>query len=320
MSKCLFVYNPNSGKSGLIKRINYIINELNTIYDEVEYKPTEYRGHATEIAKNACGKYTHLIVSGGDGTFNEIVNGVAEQEDAPIIGYLPSGTVNDISKSLKISKNLKKALQSIRDNNVFNHDIFKANEKYGIYICGAGAFTSASWDTKQKSKKFWGKVAYFFHGIHEIFNLPDFDISITDSNNTELANGKYIMLLIINSRSTAGFLLNSKANLSDGNVDVVLVKRENNKLWTYISSVVHIAKIFLFDYSLLKNNKYITKFSASEFKIKNNKRAIINVDGEKGPFGNIDFKVINQGLKIIVPSKTIKHQFKIQNKQKKKAN
>lgn len=315
MSKCLFVYNPNSGKSGLKKRINYIVNELETIYDEVEYKPTEYRGHATEIARNSCGKYSHLIVSGGDGTFNEIVNGVAEQENAPIIGYLPSGTVNDISKSLKISKNLNKALKSIRDNNVFEHDIFKANEKYGIYVCGAGAFTATSWDTTQKSKKFWGKVAYFFHGIGEIFNLPDFEIKITDHNGY-VTSGKYIMMLILNSRSTAGFLLNSKANLSDGKVDVVLIKRENKKFWSYISSIFHIAKIFLFDYKLLKNNEYITKFSASEFHLENNKRAIINIDGEKGPYGNIDFKVINKGIKIIVPSKTIKLQFKIQNKKK----
>lgn len=313
MSKCLFVYNPKSGKSGLVKRINYIINELNAIYDEVDYKPTEYAGHATKIAREACGVYTHLIISGGDGSFNEVVNGVAEQDNAPIIGYLPSGTVNDISRSLNISRNLNKALKSIRDNNIFEHDIFKANDRYGIYVCGAGAFTSTSYDTKQKSKKFLGKVAYFFNGIGELFHLQDFDIKITDKDGY-ITSGKYIMMLILNSRSTAGFKLNSKANLSDGKVDVVLVKREDKKFITYISSLLNIAKIFLFDYSLLKNNKYITKFSASEFHLENSKRAIINMDGEKGPFGNIDFKVINKGIKIIVPSKTVKQQFKIVNK------
>ncbi len=315
MSKCLFVYNPNSGKSGLLKRINYIINELNAIYDEVDYKPTEYAGHATVIARESCGKYTHLIVSGGDGSFNEIVNGVAEQENAPIIGYLPSGTVNDISRSLNIPRNLNKALKSIRDNNIFEHDIFKANNRYGIYVCGAGAFTATSYDTKQKSKKFWGKVAYFFNGVGELFHLPDFDIKITDSNGY-ITSGKYIMMLIINSRSTAGFKLNAKANLSDGKVDVVLVKRENKKFFTYMTSLFNIAKIFLFDYSILRNNKYITKFSASEFHLENSKRAIINMDGERGPYGNIDFKVINKGIKVIVPSKTIKQQFKLTNKSK----
>ena len=70
-----------------------------------------------------------------------------------------------------------------------------------------------------------------------------------------------------------------------------------------------IATIFLFDYRFLKNNKYITKFTTSEFHLENSKRAIINVDGEEGSYGNMDFKVIQQGIKIIVPSKTMKQQF-----------
>ena len=318
MSKCLFVYNPNSGKSGLIKRINYIIQELKAIYDEVDYKPTEYAGHAREIAREACGNYTHLIISGGDGTFNEIVNGLAEQENAPIVGYLPSGTVNDISRSLNIPRNLNKALKVIRDNNEFEHDIFKSNDNYGIYFCGAGAFTFTSYETKQKSKKFWGKIAYFINGMKELFNLPDFDIKITDKNGEYITDDKFIMMLILNSRSAAGFRLNSKANLSDGKVDVVLIKRKNKKFFTYLASLLAIARIFLFDYRFLKNNDFITVFSASEFHLENNKRAIINVDGEKGSYGNMDFKVINKGIKIIVPSKTIKQQFKIQNKTTKK--
>lgn len=314
-TKCLFVYNPHSGKSGLLKRVNYIIQELETIYTHVEYKPTEYAGHATVIAREACGNYTHLIVSGGDGTFNEIVNGVAEQENAPIIGYLPSGTVNDISRSLNIPRKLKKALETIRDNNVFEHDIFKSNDRYGIYFCGAGAFTFTSYQTKQSTKKIFGKIPYFINGMKEAFHLPDFKIKITDKNGY-VTSGKYIMMLIINSRSAAGFKLNSHANLSDGKVDVVLIKRENKKFFNYIASLFAIATIFLFDYRFLKNNKYITKFSTSEFHLENNKRAIINVDGEEGSYGNMDFKVINKGIKVIVPSKTIKQQFKISNDKK----
>ena len=311
---CLFVYNPNSGKSGLVNRINFIIQELQTIYDEVDYKPTEYAGHAKEIAADACGKYDRLIVSGGDGTFNEIINGIAEKENAPIIGYLPSGTVNDISRSLNIPRNLKKALKVIRDNNVFEHDIFKSNNDYGIYFCGAGAFTSTSYATKQKYKKVWGKIAYFFNCIKEVNDIQDFEITISDKNGY-ITSGKYIMMLIINSRSAAGFKMNAKANLSDGKVDIVLIKRENKKFSTYLNSLFAIAKIFLFDQSILKSNDYITKLQLSEFHLENSKRAIINIDGEQGSYGNMDFKVINKGLKIIVPSKTIKQQFKIRNKE-----
>ncbi len=316
--KCLFVYNPHSGKSGLIKRINFIIQELQAIYDEVDYIPTEYAGHAKKIAADACGKYDRLIVSGGDGTFNEIINGIAEKPDAPIVGYLPSGTVNDISRSLNIPRNLKKALKVIRDNNVYEHDIFKSNNDYGIYFCGAGAFTSTSYATKQTFKKKWGKFAYFFNCLKEVNDIEDFDIKITDKNGY-VTSGKYIMMLILNSRSAAGFKMNAKANLNDGKVDIILIKRENKKFGNYFASLCAIAKIFLIDQSVLKDNDYITKLQLSEFHLENSKRAIINIDGEQGSYGNMDFKVINKGLKIIVPSKTIKQQFKIRNSEEKTA-
>lgn len=311
--RCLFVYNPNSGKSGLVKRINYIIDELKKIYDEVEYKATERKGHAREIARDACGKYDYLIVSGGDGTFNEIVNGVAEQENQPIIGYLPSGTVNDISRSLRIPRKLKKAFRILKENNVYTHDIFKSNHDYGIYFCGAGAFTSSSYDTTQKNKKFLGKIAYFFHGMKELFHVTDFDVKISQDGTT-LAEDKYIMMIISNSRSTAGFILNSKADLSDGKVDVVLIKRKNSKFINYISSLLTIAKIFLFDIRSLKDGKKVTKLSLDDFTIHTSKRLIINVDGEKSSYGNMKFRTIKEGIKVIVPEKTIKSQEKIKNK------
>ena len=310
-TKCLFVYNPHSGKSGLIKRINHIINELKSIYDEVDYKPTEYRGHAIKIAREACGKYTHLVISGGDGTFNEIVNGIAEQENSPIIGYLPSGTINDLSRSLNIPKNLGKALNAIRNNNVFEHDIFKGNDRYGIYFCGAGTLIQTSYQTKQSTKKIWGKIPYFINGAKELFHIPDFKLKITDKHGY-VTSGKYIMMLILNSRSAAGFKLNSKANLSDGKVDVILIKRENKKFFTYLASLIAIAKIFLFDQRFIKDNNYITKLSLDEFHLEDSKRMIINIDGEQASYGNMDFKVIQKGIKIIVPSKTMKQQFKIQ--------
>ncbi len=315
--KCLFVYNPKSGKSGLLKRIEYIKEQLKQIYDEVDYKPTEYKGHATEIAKDSCGKYDYLVVSGGDGTINEIINGIAEQDNQPIIGYLPSGTVNDISRSLRIPRNLKKAIKVLRNNNVFKHDIFKSNNKYGIYFCGSGAFTGASYGTKQSSKKFFGKVAYFFHGAKELSNIPDFDVTIKDKNGNT-TSGKYVLMLIVNSRSVSGFMLNASAELNDGKVDIVLIKRKNSKFFNYISSLLTIAKVFLFDMRFLKSNKRVDVLSLDEFSLVNNKRMIINVDGEKASYGNMNFKVLNEGFSIVVPSKTIKEQFKRKYKKRSK--
>ena len=314
--KCLFVYNPNSGKSGLQKRIDYIKKQLNTIYDEVDYKPTEYKGHAEQIARDSCGKYDYLVISGGDGTVNEVVNGLAEQENAPILGYLPSGTVNDLSRSLMIPKNLKKTIEILRLNSLYYHDIFKANNRYGIYFCGSGVFTSVSYSTKQKKKKIWGKLAYFIDAIKDFDNINDFDADIITKDG-KIIGDKYIMLLIINSRSTAGFLSNKKANLSDGKVDLVFIKRENDKPFNYIKSLFTVARVFMFGVNSVKKSKDVTILNLDEFDLKISKRLIINIDGEEGTQGNIHFKVLKQNLKIIVNPKLIK---KLTKYEKKRAN
>ena len=303
--KCLFVYNPNSGKSGLQKRIDYIKKQLNTIYDEVDYKPTEYKGHAQQIASDACGKYDYLVISGGDGTVNEVVNGLAEKENAPILGYLPSGTVNDLSRSLMIPRNLKKAIAILRQNSIYHHDIFKANDRYGIYFCGSGVFTSVSYNTKQKKKKRLGKVAYFIDAIKDFSNINDFEVDIITKDGKVIGD-KYIMLLIINSRSTAGFLSNRRANLSDGKVDLVFIKRENDKPFNYIKSLFNVARVFLFGINSARKSHDVTLLNLDEFDLKISKRLIINIDGEEGTQGNIHFKVLKQHLSIIVNPKVIK--------------
>ena len=73
-------------------------------------------------------------VSADGKTINEVVNGFGENENAPILGIIPAGTVNDVAHSLHISKNLKKAVKTLVEGDVFEHDIFKVNEKYGIYV------------------------------------------------------------------------------------------------------------------------------------------------------------------------------------------
>ncbi len=304
--KCLFVYNPHSGKSGLKSRIDYIIEQLRTIYDEVDYHPTEYPGHAQKLASDACGVYDYLVISGGDGTVNEVVNGLAGKENAPVLGYLPSGTVNDLSRSLMIPRKLNKAIKTLRNNSIYHHDIFKVNNHYGIYFCGTGLFTSTSYSTNQKIKKRIGKIAYFINAAKELFTIDDFDVDLI-TKDKKIISGKYIMLLIINSRSTAGFMSNRKANLSDGNVDLVFIKREENTWFNYIKSLLTVLRVFLFGLESVKHSNRVTKLNLDQFDLKINKRLIINVDGENATRGgSVHFEVIKQGLQIIVNPKIIR--------------
>ena len=221
--KCLFVYNPNSGKGKFKKKQDFIVKKLSQKFSVVDVMQTERVGHAKEIAQSACGKYDVLVCAGGDGTLSEVVSGIAEKENRPMIGYLPAGTVNDVAHSLAIPKKLDKALDHIINGKPFAHDIFKAGDHYGIYVCCAGLFTETSYATGQSSKRKLGKL-YVYLFARKMFTTKSIPIKLTfEGGEIETSCA---MLLIANSRCVASFPVNKKASLQDGLVDIVLVKEK----------------------------------------------------------------------------------------------
>ena len=75
--KCLFVYNPNSGNGRINKYLSYVVNRLSKRFDQIDCHPTKNPQDATKIAREACGVYDYLIFAGGDGTFNEVIQGIS---------------------------------------------------------------------------------------------------------------------------------------------------------------------------------------------------------------------------------------------------
>jgi len=294
---CLFIYNPNSGKGKVKKKEKYIVEKLKTKYDIVDVAQTKYPGNAKEIALKTYNLYDTFVIAGGDGTLNEIINAVAEKENAPNIGYIPTGTVNDVAHSLKIPRNIKKAVKVILKGKVFNHDIFKCNDKYGIYVCTTGIGSEASYATKQKSKKALGKLAYFLHGATKIFKTEPLQIKLKYDDKELHKN--CALLLIINSKHVAGFTVNRKAILDDGYVDVIMIDSPKKRKFSLLS-LLRAAKLFLFGVSY-KNTKHTTYLKLKDFEIQVKSKAKINLDGEQGLKGSFKFKSINKGVKILVP-------------------
>ena len=220
--KSVFIYNPASGKGKLKEYKNYIIGKLSEKYGNVEWVETARIGDAFTFAKQYGETCDYLFVSGADGTLNEVINGVSQNDHKPVIGYIPSGTVNDVARSLGLSKNVKKAVKILLNGTTFEHDTFKVNDKFGIYVCCAGLFSKASYETKRYNKKIFGKVAYLFHGIKELFNTKPLPVEL--STETETIKENCALLLILNSRSVAGFKTNKAAKLNDGKVELVIFK------------------------------------------------------------------------------------------------
>lgn len=290
---CIFIYNPNSGKGKIAKKISYIEKQLKSKFSEVTIYATKSSEDTRLAAHNACGKYDVLVFSGGDGTFNEILCGVSPNEDRPILGYIPSGTVNDIAKNLNISKNIKKALKVVLDNNTIKHDVGLINNRYFMYVCAVGTFTGVSYRTKQHLKKRIGKVAYALDGIKDFIKPKITKVQIT-SQNKELEIA-VPLLLVLNSKSVGGIRFNKKGHLNDGLFDIILVKNGINK------GLHNIAKLFLFGIRKKSEHKHFIYLNSSDITIKVSDDTQWCVDGEAGPNGEVRIQNLHQHIEIFVP-------------------
>ena len=305
--KSIFVYNPESGKSSVVKLKDYILNKLSKKFGEIDCVATTHAGHAKELAKESIGKYDYFFIAGGDGTLHEVVNGFGSSETKPIIGYIPCGTVNDIARSIGISRNIKKSVKTIMKGKPFEHDIFRLNRRYGIYVCCTGLFTKSSYDTDRYNKKKYGKIAYFNRGVNEIKDCKP--VAVTLEINGETIQKNCGLVLILNSRSVAGFPINKKAKLDDGEVEIVLF--HSNKKNIPFDEISIIFKAFTLGIDSVKNHPSVIYRKASNFKITTNDGTIINLDGEKSDEGSFNFTVLPKAIKIIAPVKHKKLFFKI---------
>lgn len=295
--KCVYIFNPNSGKKKHVKMQDYIVKKLLDKFEVVDVKPTKKRGDAKTFASEACGVYDVIVVAGGDGTLNEVINGIAESEIRPKIGYIPTGTTNDLARSLKIPFNIKKALKVIIDGNSLKHDIFKANDKYGIYVCAFGIFTSASYSAKQSTKNKLGKLAYYFSGITEIGKTKKFPITLKTTNlefTTDIILG-----IIANGRYCSGYRIDKNADCRDGFVNVILFKEKNPKHIS-LKTLLTIARLFLFGVVNIQKVKNCSILKLDKFSITLDEKTPVNIDGENAFKSSFDFEMLKQHIEIFV--------------------
>ncbi len=300
----IFIYNPESGAGKLERYKSYLQSKLSEKYGEITWLKTEKPMHAYELAKTYGKDCDYLFVSGGDGTLNEVVNGISQNEKKPIVGYIPSGTVNDVARSLGISRNIKKAANILVNGEVFEHDIFKVNNKYGIYVCCAGLFTRTSYETKRFSKKKLGKLAYLSIGIKELFQSKPIPIELETEK--EVIKTHCSLLLILNSKSIAGFKSNNKAELNDGLVELMIFKTPPKRI--SLNNINKIFETFLFGIKSTKKSKNVIYRTLSDFTIKIDDKTVINLDGESSTKGTFSFKCIQKGIKILTPQKRTKEK------------
>lgn len=299
LNNAILIFNPKSGSQKFEEKLDFVIDSLKTKYDDVFVCRTNHPGHATELASKACKeKYTLLVIVGGDGTFNECVNGMMDYEYKPVIGYIPAGTCCDIGMSLGLSKNIKKSVHNILHNSHAKMDVVKSNDRYFCYVSGNGAFIDISYVTDSNLKKRIGYLAYIIRAAVEVFTIPKMRMKIRHDNGDE--RGRYSLVLIINSKRVAGINMIYKPTLDDGLVDVVLYKS-----FPPFNAIIYIISAILPFWS----TPLIRRFKSKKLEIKTNAKTRWNIDGESGGTGNQYIEVCQKAIEVIIPQKIIHKYF-----------
>src|SRR5699024_960077 len=168
-----------------------------------------------------------VVVAGGDGTINEVIQGIAEAEYRPKIGIIPAGTTNDFARALEIPREIKKAVDIIIDvARPKALDLGKVNDQYFINIAGGGDLTQLTYDVPIKMKPAIGHLAYYIKGIDMLPSLNPVQTRIEYDDH--VFEGEIMLFLISNTNSVGGFeKLAPNALIDDGYFDMLILKKSN---------------------------------------------------------------------------------------------
>lgn len=292
----LLIMNPCAGT----KKANKYLTDILVLFGKNGYKSEVYltkaSGDAKEYAMQNAGKFDVIVAVGGDGTFNEVVDGVLKSGADVEIGYIPAGSTNDFANSLKLSKNVLKAAEDIMEGSARQIDIGSFEGRNFSYVASFGAFTDISYKTPQNVKNSLGYLAYALEGIKDIGNLKSKHLRfIADGNVIE---DDFIFGAICNSTSVGG-VINLDPNLvdlSDGLFEILLIRLPKDLL--------ELNEIIIALSSKKYKTKMITFLSAGEIIVEAKESVDWTLDGEYA-LGDkiIHIKNINKAIKFITNNK-----------------
>ena len=288
--KVKFIYNPYSGENLILSKLDKVIS----LHQEAGYTIVPYRitaGEDVGVALNDIkdGNYKYILIAGGDGTVDSVVNAMAKSGISLPIGILPVGTANDFSKFLGMPSDVEEACKQILSSEVKSVDLGSINDKYFVNVASTGLFTDVSQKTDVNLKNTIGKLAYYLKGLEELPNFRKLHVNIL-SKEVEF-DGEMYLLLVFNGATAGNFNLATRADACDGLLDIIMFK------------AVQICELLPLFIKVLKgehlDSNKVLYFKTDYLKVECHEDIVTDIDGEKGPDFPLEIKCIKGGLKIL---------------------
>jgi YegS/Rv2252/BmrU family lipid kinase len=221
MKRAVFIVNPMAHNARRFSKLGEMLPAMSGW--EASIAPTEAANHATALAREAAQRGVEMVVAcGGDGTVNEVANGLALSETA--LGTVRGGTANVWAKEIGMPKRIDRAVAALATGETRVIDLGRAGDRYFLCLASAGFDAAVTREVSSAYKERLGAAAYLLHGLRRTFSYRAAPTEIA-SNGDDLS-GSLFWLVLGNTRSYGGVLnITNRAKADDRQLDLFLLRQ-----------------------------------------------------------------------------------------------
>lgn len=292
MKKIKLIYNAKAGQNEFKYFLDAIVEKFVDNGYEVSLFRTGKDADLEAYVKDCLDAYG-IVVAGGDGTINRVVNIMMKNNIKVPLGVIPAGTSNDFAKHINMPASYMQCIDKILEGKVEPVDVGLVNDNYFINVCSAGLFTNASQKADKNLKNIMGKGAYFFTGLAEMFRFKPFEVKVETEH--DIFVGKIFLFLIFNGSSVGGMQWFTKnPSIQDGLLDCIVFKECKHKKFRKM-----LANILAGNFEEDENIIYVKERYIKITKL-GGKCDDPDVDGDPGPKFPMEVRCIEDGLNMFL--------------------
>src|SRR5438552_9887654 len=254
---------------------------------------TSRAGEAETLARHAAQEgFEKIVAAGGDGTINEVVNGLAGSNAA--LGLLPIGTMNVFATELGLpAHDLKLCWNIIQGNHTRLVDLPSANGKYFVQLAGVGLDAQAVKETSLALKRNFGPLSYLISAAQIAARQPP--RLFVNSEDSPVAESSFV--LVGNGRHYGGpFPFFKNAVIDDGLLDIVAFKQLG-----YLEIIKYLQDVFFSSEIRLPEVEY---FQTRRVRITSDQDVPVELDGELVGNCPVEFEIRERQLRVLAPAAT----------------
>ncbi|HEV2805897.1 MAG TPA: diacylglycerol kinase family protein [Chthoniobacterales bacterium] len=287
------ILNPSAGSAADLDDIVAKISRLRGVDIRLTTKP----GSAARFAKTALAKGRRMIIAaGGDGTLNEVINGIGENLGGAAVGLIPLGTGNDFARTIGVPADIEQALELIRAGETRPVDLVRVTSdevRYFVNVSAGGFSGLVNEKLTPQMKKTWGPLAYLRSAAAALPDLRAYQTTLAFDNaeslrielyNVVVANGRYV---------AGGTLIAPDASIDDGLLDIVLIPKRPAGELAMLAAQVALGTHLTSDAIVFRR--------AAKLTVNSKPGMWFNVDGELVGNEPARFEILPGALRFVAP-------------------